>query len=195
MKFTPAARFWLLVTVLWCLCVFGAGCTAAWTSEASNIINLLVPAITSILSILSAFGVGGGLDGNVFQAIQSWANQSTSALQSVAGLIEQYNSAEAGAQPGLLVEIQTALNTIVSNLAAILPEIHITNKDTQDKVTAVIDLVQNELQALVNLVPALKGEVTAHDDLKKLVAAVKSPKEFRSEFNEVAGTFGKQYEI
>lgn len=186
------SRFFAIVTVLWML-LFLMGCTTSWVSEATSIINLLVPAITSVLSILTAFGIPTGLTTTALASIQSWANQATAGLQTVANLIQQYNTAEASAQPGILTEIQTALSVITQNLATILPEIHVTDPATQAKIMAVVEAVQSEMQALINLVPALKGEVTSHDELKALVAAVQSPKEFRATFNAAAEQFGKEY--
>lgn len=188
------SRFFAAVTILWML-LWLTGCTASWVSEATSIINLLVPAITSILSILTAFGVPTGLTTTALASIQSWANQATAGLQTVANLIDQYNAAEATAKPGILTEIQTALSVITQNLATILPEVHVTDPATQAKIDAVIQAVQSEMQALINLVPALKGEVTSHDELKALVAAVKSPSEFKAEFNKAASAFGPGYEI
>lgn len=170
-----------------------AGCTAAWTTEASNIVKLLVPAIESALAIMAAFGVG--LSPNVLQSVQSWANQATADLGQVATLIDQYDAAEATAQPGLLTEIQTLLSTVTANLQSLLPSIHVTDPSTQAKIMAIIELVSSEMTALIGLVPAISGKVTSHDELKKLMAAVKSPKEFRSEFNAQVESFGQQYTI
>jgi hypothetical protein len=187
------SRFFALFTLLWLVAVFCTACSTAWTSEATNIIDLLVPAITSALSILSAFGVGVPLP--TVNAVNSWGAQANEALQTVKSLIDQYNQAEANAKPGLLSEIQSALSTIVANAGQVLSEVHINDTKTQAQVVAIFDTVLAELQSLINLVPALKGEVTKHDELKALVAQVKTPKEFKNEFNEKVGAFGKQYEI
>lgn len=187
------SRFFALFTLLWIICLFATACTAAWTGQAIQIINLLVPAITAALSILTAFGQG--VSPEVLTAVNKWADEARVDLQTVAGLIDQYNQADASAQPGILTEIQTALNIIETNLSTLLPEIHVTNATTQAKIMAVIQAVQSELAALVNLVPALKGEVKSHKTVKALMAAVKSPDEFRDDFNEKASEFGDQYRI
>ncbi len=187
------SRFFALVTVLWVIALFATACTTVWTSEAINIIQLVVPAITGALSILTAFGAG--VSPAALQAVQSWGTQAAAGLQEVAGLIEQYNTADKTAQPGLLEEIKTGLNVIVSDAQTVLADIHITNAATQAKIIAVFDTVISELGALINLVPALKGEVTSHEELKKLVAAVKSPKEFKNDYNSKVEEFGKQYRI
>lgn len=195
------SRFFALFTILWCL-MLAVGCAANWISEATNIIQLLVPSITSILSILTAFGVPVGLSAAALAAVQSWANQATAGLQTVGGLIDQYNKAEATAQPGILTEIQTVLSTIVANLSTILPEIHVTDPSSQAKITAVIEAVQAEMQALINLVPAIKSATESstdpHEQLKKIASApafheLKSAKSYRSDFNSKAGVFGKEY--
>ena len=186
--------FWLVVNV--------TACSTAWTSEAVNIINLLVPSITSILGILAAFGLG--LSPQAVTDVQNWANQATAGLQTVASLIDQYNAAEATAQPGLLVEIQTALSTITSNLSTLLPEIHVTDPGTQAKILAVVEAVQAEMTALINLVPAIKNAqasgASPADQLKAIVndpafAALKSAKDYKKDFNSKAGVFGKAYEL
>ena len=190
---TNISRFFALFTLIWTICLFTTGCTATWTGEAIQIINLLVPAITAALSILTAFGQGVSPD--VLAAVNKWSDEARVDLQNVAGLIDQYNNAEASAQPGILTEIQTALNVVEANLSTLLPEIHVANATTQAKIMAVIEAVQSELVALINLVPALKGEVKSHKEVKALMAAVKSPEEFRDDFNSKAGEFGDQYRI
>lgn len=192
MKLNFWARFWFTFTALWLLIML-TGCTASWVSEATQIIQLLVPSISSILGILSAFGVG--LPAAAMVDVQNWANQATADLQTVAGLIDQYDAAEATAQPGILTEIQTLLSTITSNLTTILPEVHVTDASTQAKIVAVINLVSSEMTALIKLVPALQGQVTSHDELKQLMAAVQSPKEYKAAFNTAVSSFGKQYEL
>jgi hypothetical protein len=185
-----------LCWTIFSLCLFASGCTSNWVSEATNIINLLVPAIEAVLGILAAVGVSAGLTTSVVADVTKWANEATNTLTTVVKpLIDQYNTAEAAAQPGILTEIQTALNVISNNLASILPAIHVTNADTQAKITAVVTAVADEISALIGLIPAISGKVTSHEELKQLMSALKSPKEFRADFNAKAEVFGKQYTI
>lgn len=188
-----ASRFFALFTIVWCLAVFAVGCSLTWVSEATNIIQLLVPAISSILSILTAFGAG--ISPNAMADINNWAQQATTGLETVGTLITQYNTAEAAAQPGILIEIQTALSVVVNNLATVLPELHITDAATQAKVVAIMQAVQSEITALMNVIPAIQGKVTSHEELKGLIAKVQSAKEFKAEFNGLVGGFGSQYQL
>ena len=188
-------RINLLWTLAWVIMLL-TGCTTTWTTEAINIITLLGPSITSILAILAAFGVG--LSPTVATALTAWSGRAETGLAQVKTLIEQFNTAQATAQPGILAEIQTALGVIDSDLATLLPTIKITNASTQAKIMAVVQSFQSELSALIALVPALQGKVTDHDQFKKLIAAVGSSKQYRSDFNKKVDAFGptaKQYHI
>ena len=188
----PYARVCLaLLTIIFVLQL--AACSTVWTSEASSIISLLVPAIEAALGILAAFGVG--ISPAALSAVASWGQQAQAALAQVKTLIDQYNAAEASAQPGILTEIQTALSVITSGLATLLPTLHVDNPTTQQKITDVFDAIAGEVSALIALVPALQGNATSHDELKALIAQVKSPKEFKADFNAKAGMFGDQYRL
>lgn len=190
-------RFWRVMGIFAVLdlCILAAGCSTAWTTEATNIIQLLVPAIEAALGILSAFGVG--LPANALSEIESWAQQGTNALTQVKALIAQYNTAEATAQPGILQEINTLLGVVSSNLAQLLSTIHITDPTTQAKVMAIFQAISSEVQALITLLPAIQGKVTNSEELKQLLASsgYMTPKEFKKSFNEQAGYFGAGYEI
>jgi len=195
MTIKPYARFSLLA-IAFLLCLNLAACSTAWTTEATNIISVLEPAVIAALGILSAFGIG--ISPSALTAVQKWGTQAQTALAEVKTLITEYNTAEATAQPGILTEIQTLLSTISSNLAELLPTLHVTNASTQAKIMAVFDAVASEISALIALVPALQGKVTSHDELKKLMAAVKSKNEFKAFFNKQVDAFGptaKTYEL
>jgi hypothetical protein len=168
-------------------------CSTAWTGEASNIIAMLVPAIEAALGILAAFGVG--LSATARQQVQSWATQATAALGQVKTLIDEYNTAEAGAKPGLLTEIQTALSVVSSNLSELLPTLHITDKAAEQKIADVFAAIAGELSALVDLIPVIQGTVTSHAEVKRLVVNLKTHEEFKAYFNQLAGSFGPSYTI
>ena len=155
-----ASRYLFLSAILWSLMLL-CGCTTAWTGEASNIINVLVPAVHAILGLIAA--LGAKIPDTAAQAINDWGKQAQAALQQIKDLIAQYENAEATAKPGLLVEIQTAAETVVNNLGQILPTLHITDPVTQRKVTDVANAILVELQALVNVIPALQGKLHLRD--------------------------------
>lgn len=187
-----AIRF-LAFFVLFQSLLFMTGC-GGWTTEATSIIALLGPAISAALAILAAFGIG--VSPTVLAAIQAWGVAAQDALTNVVQpAINAYNAAAADAKAALLSEIQAALNSIVTNLASVLADVHITDPKTQAKVAAVFALIQTFLQSLIDLIPVLQGKVTDTAEAQKLVAAVMPPKTFKKQFNVLADGFGKQYEI
>ena len=181
---TWASRFLFLSAILWSL-VLLCGCTTAWTGEASNIINVLIPAVEAILGFIAA--LGAKVPANAMQDITNWGQQAQAGLQQIASLINEYNQAEATAKPGLLVEIQTAAETIVSNLNTLLPTLHITDAATQAKVTAVANAILAELQALVNVIPALQGKLHLRDIKDMPLDAGHFAQKFNATMTEATG--------
>lgn len=176
------------------LCLLIAGCTTAWTTEASNIITLLVPAVQAVFLILQS--LGAGVPSTVLTSVQAWSTEAVHDLNDVIKpLIDQYNAAEVAAQPGILAQIDAAIGVLVTNLNTILPTLHVENANQQARIVAIVTLIANELTALMNLVPAIQGKVTSHHEFKALMSALKSPEEFKKEFNAEAGAFGKEFEI
>jgi hypothetical protein len=174
------------------LCLLMSGC-GDWESQASSIISLLGPALQALVAILAAFGVG--ISASVMTAFNSWAQQTQTALLTIKGLIAQYKVAATTAQPGILNEIQTAMQVITDNLSTILPELHITDPSSQAKVTAALAAVSAFIVSLITLIPAVSAakDVKAEKDLAD--KAMTSAKTFRSNFNSAVSYFGKQYEI
>jgi len=177
------------------------GCVTSWVAEANSIVALLGPAISAALEILAAFGVG--LSPAVAASIAAWGKDATTALSQVSTLIAQYNTAEAGAQPGILGEIQSLLSTVSANLAALLPTIRITDPATQAKVIAVFNAIAAEIAALVSLLPTLKSASVMEDHTAALLqiataasqCKLRSAHAFAKDFNDKAGVLGKKYQI
>jgi hypothetical protein len=192
-------RRFIALLALFNLLVFLAACSTSWVQEASSIIGALVPAVEGVLVILSGLGAVG-LSPSVITAVQAWGTQAQNDLENVVTpLINQYNTAEAAAQPGILTQIETALNTITANLKTILPTLKVENSALQAKITAIVTEVSDEFEALLNLIPVVKGAVTPADVMKALaahpeaVAKLKSAKQFSKDYNAKAGAFGSQY--
>jgi len=154
------------------------GCTTSWVGEATNIIRMLVPAITQVLGLVVAFGVKG-VSPPVIQQVQNIANEATNDLQNIVlPLIESYNSAPDTGKAEYLTKIDAAVKTVMANFSKILPALHIEDPATQAKVEAVIGAVEGELQDLIALVPVLQGTKALHD-----VTLPLNGKQFKKHFN------------
>lgn len=189
-----AVRF-LLLYALFNLALLSTGCSAAWTTQASSIITLLVPAIQAAISILIAFGVGVAPE--AMAAIQTWGTQAVDALTNVVKpAIDAYNNAADGAKAALLTQIKAALTSIVSNLQSALADVHVTDPKTQAKVTAIFNVILAFLTSLINLVPVLEahagGPSIDPEEAHVLIRAVKPSKVFKAEFNAAVEAFGDE---
>lgn len=180
LSLTWASRFLFLSAILWSILLL-SGCTTAWTGEASNIIAVLIPAVQAILGLIAA--LGARIPDTAVQAVTDWGSQAQAGLQQIKDLIDQYNNAEANAKPGLLVEIQTAAQTIVNNLNSILPTLHVLDPATQQKVTAVANAVLAELEALLSVIPVLQGKLPL-GHLRETRHALLDSGHFVERFNE-----------
>jgi hypothetical protein len=178
MKLSTLQRICLLVIV--CnLLLFTMACSTAWISTALGILQTLMPAIASLLTLLGTVG----LSSSALTAWQKWSTDASAGLGTVQTLINEYNTAEATSQPGILAQIDNIMNAVVSQLTALLPELQITNPAHQQTITAMITEWAAEAEALINLIPVINGKVTDHDEVKAKLAALKSAKQFKKDWN------------
>jgi hypothetical protein len=177
---------WLLVWTILNLLVLSLACTASWIPEVQNIIQILVPAINAVLSLLVVFGVA--VPAADLTAVTSYAKQANDALSELSSLITQYNQAATASKPGLLTEIDNIAKVVQSNLAQILPALHITDTATIAKVNAVISVVLSEVEDLLQLIPVVQAQLASGGDgititLGPDTAQPMSPKQFKKAFN------------
>lgn len=183
-KLEILSRLCFLFTGLWCL-LFLVACNIQWVTEAEQIIAVITPAITAALGLLAA--LGARISAGDITIITKWANEVSNDLETVVKpLLDQYNTAEAAAKPGILASIQTALDTIQSNFAQILPALHITDPATQQKVQAVLAAISGEIASLINVIPVLQGKA----NISQFEAALKTmdAHHFKESFNQTMTT-------
>jgi hypothetical protein len=153
-----AAR--VLLALVLCATIALSACSTAWIAEAEQIVAALLPAAANILALVAAVQ-GGNISAQDLQTIQSAGTQATADLQLIQSLVAEYQKASAQAQPGILNQIQSAMNTAQSNLSAILPALHIKDAATQAKITAVIGVVLSEMESLAAIVPLVQKPTLA----------------------------------
>ena len=123
-----------------------SGCSTAWVGEAEQIVAVLIPAAANIVALVAALE-GKGVSAADLQLIQS--------------LITAYEKADPAAQPGILNQIQSAINTVQGNLRGLLPALHIKDTATQTKITAVVGILLSEVQSLAAVVPLVQAPTLA----------------------------------
>jgi len=156
-----------ILAVVICGLLGWTACSTAWTTEAEQIVAVMIPAATNLMTLI------GMLRGNVssadLQTIQSAGTQAAGDLQLIQSLISQYEKADAAAQPGLANQISAALAEVQLNLGGILPALHIKDAATQGKVEAIVGLVLTEVQSMAAIVPLVSS---AHPQTARLAASV-----------------------
>lgn len=178
----------IVLALVLCGTMAFTACSTAWVSQAEQVIAVVLPAAVNILSLIAALK-GTAVSTGDATTIENAGAQVTADLQLISTLVSSYDTAEASAKPGILGQIQSALATANTNLASILPALHVSDPATVNKITAIVQLVQAELSSLVALIPLVNP--TATPEMVKLAQrqAAKAPplsaKDFAKSFNKV----------
>ena len=102
-------------------------------------------------------------------------------------LISQYEKADATAQPGLLNQIQAAMNAVQATLNGLLPALHIQDAATQAKITAVVGMLLSEVESMAAIVPLVNPSASPAMMTMALKQVKKQPpltaNEFVSSYN------------
>ena len=133
-----------------------AGCSTSWIEEAEQIVSALIPAAGNIVALVAAME-GKNVSAGDLQTIQSAGAQAGADLQTIQSLIAAYQKADEAAKPGILNQIQSAINAVQANLQGLLPALHIKDAATQAKMSAVMGIVLSEVQSLAAVVPLVSG--------------------------------------
>lgn len=141
-----------LVAVVLCGTMMWTACSTAWIGEAEQIVAALIPATANLVTLVATLQ-GKNVSAGDLQTIQSAGAQAGADLQLMQSLIAQYQKADAAAQPGLLNQIQTAMNAVQSSLNGLLPALHIKDTATQAKITAVVGILLSEVESMAAIVP------------------------------------------
>ncbi|HXM63710.1 MAG TPA: hypothetical protein VN950_22810 [Terriglobales bacterium] len=188
-----------LLVILVNLLVFALGCTANWIGEASSILQTLIPAAAALLGLLGTLGVGPA----VLAAFTAWSTKATTSLNIVGQLVQDYNKAEATAQPGILGQIDSAITAVLDELQPLLPTLNVKDPKTQSTITGLFADWAQELEALLNLIPVIKGSltpvpadaVTEHEEVMKRLNKLKSAKQFKKELNAKIATVNPKFQV
>lgn len=132
------------------------GCSTHWIGEAEQIVAVMIPAAENLVTLVSMLE-GKTVTAGDLAMVQSAGTQAGSDLQLIQSLIAAYDKADDAAKPGLLSQIQSALNAVQANLQGLLPALHIKDAVTQTKVAAVVAILLSEVQSLAAVVPVGQG--------------------------------------
>ena len=175
------------VAILFSWLVLSMACSTAWIASAEQIVAVMIPAAANVMTLIATFR--GNVTANDLQTIQNVGTQAQADLELMQSLIAEYQKADAAAQPGILTQIQVAMNDVQSNLNGILPALHIKDAATQAKVTAVVGLLISEMESMAAIVPLVNPSASpamvrmAAKQVKKQPPI--SANEFAASFNAI----------
>jgi len=139
-----------------CMTITLAACSTEWIGQAEEVVAVLIPAAANIIALVAALQ-GKGVSATDVQTIQKAGAQAGADLQLIQSLIVAYQKADEAAKPGILNQIQSAINAVQGNLQGLLPTLHIQDATTQTKITAVVGIVLSEVQSLAAIVPLVSA--------------------------------------
>jgi len=153
------------------LAMFATACSTSWVSQAIAITNALLPVAVNVIQLVTAMQSAEGSSTADVVLAQKWAATVSADLTLVQTLLKQYNSAAAADKPGFLNKLNDALQVVSSDLGTLLPALHISNPQTQAKVTAMVGLVAAEISAIEALVSAAQGKTSIPRNAPKVMDA------------------------
>lgn len=130
------------------------GCEASqWVKVAQQILPVVLPMVTNLVSAVSLLQ-GKTVSAADVNMINQTASQVSNDLNLAAQLINQYQSSP---NVTTLQRLNTALDEVHTNLSSLLPALHIADPATIQKIAAIVMLVDNEVNSLQQVLPAVSG--------------------------------------
>ena len=139
--------------------MMGLGWSTNWTQQAQEIMAVLMPA-TMNLVILVATVDGKEISAEDLAVVQKAGTEVGGDLKVIQSLIGAYESADQKAKQGILNQIQIAIQAAQENLQGLTLGLHIKDEATQAKITAIVGVLQAEVQSLAAILPAIQGQGT-----------------------------------
>ena len=144
----------LSVTMIW------SGCSTNWIAQAEQIVSALIPAAANLVTLVAALQ-GKSVAAGDLATIQSVGKQAGADLGLIQSLIAAYQVADEASKPGILNQIQSAIQAVQGNLQGLLAGLHIKDAATQTKIAAVVGILLAEVESLEAIVPLVKASEMA----------------------------------
>jgi hypothetical protein len=157
-----------------CVTITLAGCSTTWIGEADQVVAALIPAAANILALVAALDANS-ISATDLQTIQNAGTQAGADLQLIQSLITAYQTADETVKPGILNQIQAAIDAVQANLQGLLAGLHIQDAATQAKIAAVVGIVLSEVESLAAVVPLVSASAEGTTLAAKNAARVGHP--------------------
>jgi hypothetical protein len=150
-RFRPGLRGLALL-----LCVALTACSASWVTQAEAIVQVLLPAATNILTLVSVFN-GKAVDPGVVTDMAKASTEVNADLNQLAALMDDYGALPDKQKATQLDKINAVLALAQQHASDLMAAAHIKDPALQAKVNAIIGLVISELQSMEQLIPVVQG--------------------------------------
>lgn len=168
---------WAVAVLSWVVFLVGCAGTAAWLSDAGQIIPLATSMIASILTLIAGLQ-GKSVSQNDLNIVTDFSQRVENGLKDVDDLVDEYKSNATDTVQG---EILAAAKAVDDNIQKFLADTKIVDTALAAKVTAIATLVDSQIQAWIQVIPSL----TAKAGEKVSFTVPYSSKEFKQAFDAV----------
>lgn len=152
---------------------------AQWVKTAQQILPVVLPMITNLVTAVSLLE-GKTVSPADFRAISSTASQVSGDLNLVGQLVNQY---EGSKDTTTVDKINSTLADVNAHLSALLTAVHISDPATVEKVTAIVTLIDTEVNSIEQILP-----IVSNGQSKAVVLAAHRPlsaPELKAEYNRI----------
>jgi hypothetical protein len=147
-------------TVFLCvaLCTFVVGCSVAQVQTVVQQVLADLPTILNIVaSVVAVVGVAKGLNAGQLSSLQATVStfeaQAKGDLGVIQTILTAYQNGLANAPANIIAQLDSAVNAITSNLAALEAAFHVSNATTQASIGIVVAAVSAFLLGVTSLIP------------------------------------------
>jgi hypothetical protein len=137
------------------LCLSLVACSTSWITQAEAIVQVLLPAATNILTLVSVFS-GKSVDSNVVTDMAKISAEVNADLNQLASLISDYGALPESQKATQLDKISAVLSLAQQHVSNLMAAAHIKDPALQAKVNAAIELVISELRSIEQLIPIVQ---------------------------------------
>jgi len=131
------------------LAMFCTACSTAWLSTLDSILAAAAPALINILQIVAA-DKGQPVDASLVAKI----NADAGIVRELAG---DFAVASSAAAPGVCQQLKVAVGTYQNDQNLVLQLAHVSDSNTQSKVTLLADLVAGTVNAITAVIPSCQN--------------------------------------
>jgi hypothetical protein len=159
-------RFWRIFALLTIIeaCFLLSGCTAAWLNTVSGMLPSIAALANIILSFVSALE-GKTVSADIVAAIQKWQQNIASLIASAQQIIADL---KANMSTTLISQLQTVMQSIVTQFNSILTAVNIVDPATVAKFTQFLALGVAAVNAVLALIPMAISKLESHASEEEL---------------------------